>query len=232
MVGVLELMRLPHIAFAALAALAGCSSSGPDVVVSAITDGWRAGGAGEEADDLATSITRAQVERLGVAMIRTRTADASDANLLVALRRNGPQILYVLRADRRLVLHGGLIQSTEGFGDNLEPIAVNPEDPVAFPRRLSDWPERIRRVYTVSRRGPGTPVTVVCDFNKGTAGTIEIVGQRHEIVEVDETCTGPGIAFTNQHHVAPATGEFWASLQWTGPVQGALFYEVLEPLTP
>ena len=225
-------MRLRDTALALLVCLAGCSSSGPDVVVSAITGGLTSGGTGREADDLASNITRAEIDRLGVAMIRTRMADASDPNLLVALRRNGPQVLYVLRADRRLILHGGLIQSTEGFGDNLEPVVVSPTDPVAYPRPLTDWPDRVVRVYTLSARGPGTPVTVACDFRRGASGSLVIVGRLHQIVEIEETCSGPDVAFTNRHQVDPATGDIWASLQWTGPQQGDLFYEVLEPLTP
>lgn len=225
-------MRLRHTALALLLCLAGCSSSGPDAVVTAVRDGLNSGGTEKEVDELASNITRADIDRLGVAMIRTRLADAPDPNLLVALRRNGPQVVYVLRADRRLVLHGGLIQATEGFGDNLEPVAVSAADPVAFPRPLSEWPDRASRVYTLSERGPGTPVRVGCVFRRGTSGTLEIVGRLHRIVEIEETCSGPGIAFTNRHHVDPATGDFRASLQWTGPLQGALFYEVLEPLTP
>ena len=57
-------MRLRHTALALLLCLAGCSSSGPDAVVSAITEGFTNGGAEREADDLASNITRAEIDRL------------------------------------------------------------------------------------------------------------------------------------------------------------------------
>ncbi|MCG6884013.1 MAG: YjbF family lipoprotein [Silicimonas sp.] len=228
--GVLELRRLRGLALAGALVLGACSSSGTSPMVAAIRDDLARTGAGATPANPARTITRAQVEAMGVALLRVSEERVPETNLMVAFRQTGPQVTYVLRSDRRLVMHGGLVQSTSGFGHNLAPIGVSAGDPVAFPRPLARWPERIARSYTVSDRGPGRAVTVTCRFHRGKAGSIAIVGRRHSVVTVDETCAGGDIRFANRHFVDPASGFIWSSTQWTGPHQGAIRYDVLEPL--
>ena len=210
--------------------LSGCSSSGTSNIFSMVVEDVLDTAAEAEAGIPADTITREQIEKLGVALIRVHETRPSSANLLVALRKSEMQVTYVLRSERRMILHGGLIQSTEGFGDNLEPISVNAADPVAFPRPLARWPQIIERNYTVSERGPGETSKVTCRFEKGQTDNIDIVGKTVLVQEVTETCTGDGQAFVNRHDVDTKTGLIWRSAQWTGDNQGVLVYEVLEPL--
>ncbi len=229
MVRVLELIRSWKIPLLALGVLAACSSSGPGELVSTI-QGAVSGGEEEETVNPATVITREQIERLGVAMIRVRETRAPGLNLLVALRKNEEQVSYVLRGDRRLVMVGGLIQSTFGFGDNLEPIRPATNDPVAYPRPLRDWPASYQRTFTVADRGVGKSITVECVARPGRQQLLDIVEKRIAVQVVNETCRGTDTEFENTHYVEASTGFIWRSAQWTGPVQGALHYEVLEPL--
>lgn len=233
MVRVLELRRAFLAALFGFAVLAACSSNGTDGtdgIVSAIRDDLTS--KDTSGPNPAATLTRAQIEALGVALIRVRETLIPETNLLIALRKSGPQVTYVLRAERRLILHGGLIQSTHGFGDNLEPIAVTQSDPIAYPRPLRAWPESVTRTYTVSDRGPGRPVMVRCRFMRGASGAIEIVERKVNVQTVQETCKGSDLEFTNRHFVDKTTGAIWRSQQWTGPQQGMLIYEVLEPLDP
>lgn len=231
MVRVLELRTPLSYVVLALAFLAGCSSSGTDTFVTALRDDLTGNTKAEPAKNPATTISRAQIDALGVAMLRVQATDETQPNLLVAFRKSDAQVTYVLRSDRRLVLHGGLVQSTEGFGDNLAPIAVRANDPIAYPRPLKNWPERIVRTYTRTDRGPGEPVAVQCRYQRGATGTIEIVERRSSVQTVRETCSGGGLDFTNRYDVDVQTGAIWRSIQWSGQQQGSLTIEVLEPLT-
>ncbi len=216
--------------FLALVFLAGCSSSGTTNIFSMVLEDLPNRETEVEPVNPADTISREQIEKLGVAMLRVQETRPASANLLVALRKSEMQVTYVLRSDRRLILHGGLIQSTDGFGDNLEPILVSAADPIAFPRPLARWPQNVQRTYTVSQRGPGEPSNLTCNFEKGSQRQIEIIEKRISIQEVTETCKGDGQSFVNRHDVDAKTGFIWRSSQWTGPNQGMLTYEVLEPL--
>lgn len=215
----------------ALVLLTACSSSGTNNIFSMILSDLPGGSSGSDtAANPAETITRAQIEKLGVAMLRIRDAYTPSGNLLVALRKSERQVTYVLRSDRRLILLGGLIQSTHGFGDNLEPITVTRSDPIAYPRPVSSWPQSVERLYTVSQRGPGQATNVTCGFRSGNMEEVEIVGRTVRIQKMYETCTGGSYRFENYHEVDPTTGLIWRSAQWTGPNQRRLVYEVLEPL--
>ena len=229
MVRILELIASLRLSVLVLVVLAACSSSGPGELATTLQT---AVAGAEETDEVnpADVITRAQIDRLGVAMIRVRETRVPDLNLLIALRKTNEQVTYVLRGDRRLVLVGGLIQSTYGFGDNLEPIGVGSNDPVAYPRPIAEWPKNFQRTYTVAFRGTGETIEVYCSNNPGRAGTLDIVEMVVRVQEVSTTCSGPDTEFTNTHYVEPSTGFIWRSAQWTGPVQGVLQYENLEPL--
>lgn len=230
MVRFLELMRLLAIFALAAFTLASCSSNGTDSVISAVVDNIGSGNEAEAVQDPAESITRAQIDSLGVALIRVRERSTGEQKLLVAFRKSGPQITYVLRSERRLVLHGGLIQSTFGFGDNLAPLGVSDHDPIAFPRPIAEWPQTIVRDYDLSNRGVGMLTRVECKFIPGPIGVLDIVGRELVVQTVGEECAGGGIEFANRYDVDPKNGYIWQSEQWTGATQGALIYEVLEPL--
>ena len=230
MVRFLELTRWRSAAAVAAIVLAGCSSNGKDTVLSAVLDEVSPGEETEQASNPAESISRAQIDRLGVALIRVHATKTADQNLLVAFRQSGHQVTYVLRSERRLVMHGGLIQSTYGFGDNLAPLGVHDQDPIAFPKPARYWPALILRDYELSDRGVGEPTTVSCGFRFGPEGVLNIVDRDVVVQTVWETCSGNGIEFTNRYDVDPSSGAIWRSRQWTGNTQGHLIYEVLEPL--
>lgn len=216
-----------------LTLLAGCSSSGSDVYLTALRDDLTGKTQEPTTPNTAASISRAQIDALGVALIRVTAPDTltPEPNLLVAFRKSGAQVTYVLRAERRLILHGGLIQSTNGFGDNLSPIAVGTNDPIAYPRPLDRWPSRVVREYTFADRGPGTPVRVMCTYRPKTNGVIEIVERQSRVQTMHETCKGGGLDIANRYDVDVKSGAIWRSVQWSGPQQGRLIVEVLEPLT-
>ena len=230
MAGFLELIPARAIAAIGLLILTGCSSGGSSGLLQSL---WQSGDDTEQVAEVtnpADTITRGRIDQMGVALIRVREMRTNEQNLLVAFRQSGEQITYVLRADRRLVMHGGLIQSTYGFGKNLQPVSVRRSDPVAYPRPLKDWPDRINRSYQIADRGLEPATRLVCSFTIGAADNLEIVGRTVVVQPVRETCSGGGVSFINRHDVAPSTGFIWRSRQWTGDVQGSLIYEILEPL--
>ncbi len=224
-------MKQPLAIVVMMAGLASCSSSGPNEVTAAVLGELRASETAEaSAPDVAKTITRAQVDRLGLAMLRVEETLIEKTGLLVAVRGDEGRITYSARGDRRLVLEGGLIQSTYGYGYNLEPVETVEMDPIANPRPIGDWPATVERHYMLDSTGLGTAVRFDCVFQTGSSKPHEILDRRVDVVVVAETCEAGGTRFENRHLVEADTGYIWSSAQWTGPDQGTLIYEVLEPL--
>lgn len=215
----------------ALLGLTACSSGGPGAVTGALIERFRGGG-----DDTASgpskadAITRAEVAASGLAMLRVQETLEPRRGLIVAFRPGLGNVVWT-GDGRRMVMTGGLIQLTYGYGDNLEGVRPGPNDPVAFPRPLARWPASYTRGYVLSDRGPGTETAVTCRPRPGPESTLDILGQQVAVQQVVERCRSADgdVAFVNAHFI-DAKGAIWQSAQWTGPRQGTLAYEVLEPL--
>ena len=207
------------------------SSSGPGVITGALLGSLSGGETPSEAEvGIADRITRAQVDQLGIAMLRVNEPLLARNSLLVGVAANGAQVTYSLKDERRVVMLGGLIQSTYGFGYNLEPIAAGSDDPVAYFRPLDKWPEAVQRTYALGQHGLGETVVATCRFQKGATTDVAILERGLRVVPVVERCQAGDLNFRNQHLVDATSGFLWSSSQWTGSEQGMLTYEVLEPL--
>ncbi len=221
-------MLAPLLALLALAACGTEQSPAARLLGQALDD---ADGAGAAASAGAPrDLTRAQVDALGVALIRIRLLGEEARPVMSGAAVNGGFVEYVSRFQQMVVLKGSLVTATRGLGWDLISLAPGADDPVADPRPPAAWPAGVRRTYRFAGPGPGgRTVTVDCRYVPGDVRTIGIVEVTHRVRRIEEVCAGDGVAFSNVHLADTATGRVWSSVQWTGPDQGRMALTVVEP---
>lgn len=176
-------------------------------------------------------VTRAALEKADLAAIRASVSNTRVTSVNVAVSVSNGNVTYVGKDNRSILLRGGLIRATHGYGYDLAPMALDREDPIANLKRLDQWPQSIQRQYSLAGIGPArTPYLVHCTYQNLGGVNIEILEHRYALTKVVEHCQGDDISFTNTYWVNPDTGFIWMSDQWSGPRQGMIRLEVLEPL--
>src|SRR5690606_6126893 len=146
--GVLAMSRVVLPMVGSALALAGCSSGGNTVYE-------RLGPLVQEQllGDLVTEpepevqpreMTRADLDQIPYATISLSLGDNPRA-FVVPLADNGGYLVYQDTAQRGVVMRGGLITATHGFGYNLDSVAHRRDDPVVRPTPLPQWPATVER---------------------------------------------------------------------------------------
>lgn len=174
-------------------------------------------------------ITRAQIEEIPSALIALRVGEMPRA-LVAPIVDNSGYLVYQDPARRGIVMRGGLITATHGFGYNLDSVKHGLDDPVVVPTPVAEWPVEVSRSYAYTIRGQQRyDIAVVCHFERGVRELIEIVELRFEVVRVIETCVNPRRTFVNTHWVAPDSGFIWKSQQWVSPRLSPFTVEIVRP---
>ena len=102
-------------------------------------------------------------------------------------------------------------------------------DPLVQPIPPASWPATVTRQYEFPGPAPrGRIETYECRYEINGPAEMVILEIRYSGVEVSEFCEGPAGSFENLHFV-DSGGNVWRSLQWTGPRQGLLDLEIIEP---
>jgi hypothetical protein len=214
------------------AALAGCTQDGLNPIARAGADQIIARvrpGPDAPATPPAT-LTRQDIEALGVATIRLRLVEGERGALFYSAVENGGVTVYVTQLRESVGLRGSQVVLTRGLGTDLLRATSSPEDPLARPVPPAQWPARVERTFELPAHAPrGRVERYECTFSYGEARTIAILTVEHEGVEITETCRGPDGEFQNLHFADLRTGFVWRSIQWTGPQQGLVDFEVIVP---
>jgi len=178
-------------------------------------------------------VNRAAIEEADLAAIVVTGEKYGISVVAAAIQMRDGRIVYNANDNRGVTLQGGLVYTTLGFGENLQAVEVAADDPLVTRPKPEDWPARVTRTLRIAGTGPAyTALAVTCDIRRGVAETLDIVQARRETVAMTEICeTENGERFANQHFVDPVSGEVWRSLQWTGPDQGYILVDVVEPFT-
>ena len=212
------------------ALVAGCSSNGTSPVVGAIRDAVF-GGPREAPPPAPSAQAAAAALPDEVAAIRVEVPSVGLTEIAIAISKSGDRVTYLGTNNRSMVIRGGLVSSTHGFGYDMAPVAVAADDPIVRPRPVADWPARITRQYQTVGTGPtGVVTTVTCSYSSLGAQQVDLPAAPASLVRMQEACEGDGQRFRNLYDVEPGTGRIWQSGQWTGPLQGAMEIQVLEPL--
>ena len=177
-------------------------------------------------------ITRAEIEKFDLAMVRANLQGESVAPLMIARSVNKGYARYLSRAGQSITLRGALVTATHAMGTDLLSVKHDPGDPLSRPTRVANWPSRTVRTYFVPGTGiEGTPIVVTCDVKRIKDHDIEIAETPFQTTQMTEVCqTDTGISFANHHFVDRNSGQVWVTQQWVGPDMAPLGLEVLEPL--
>lgn len=223
--------RLGVTGVAALA-LAGCTQEGLNPIVRAGADqvAARVRPAPDSPAPPPAVLTRADIEATGTAAIRLRLVEGGRGALFYGAVENGGVTTYVTQLRESVGMRGSQIVSTRGLGTDLLRATSSPEDPLARPVPPGQWPSRVERSFEFpAPSARGRIERYSCTFSFGDVRTIAILTVEHEGVEVIETCTGPDGEFQNLHFADLRSGFVWRSIQWTGPQQGLVDFEVIVP---
>lgn len=220
---------------ACAAALAGCSSGSGTVyerLGPMLQQQLLSGTALDEpepAPEPRREMSRAELNQIPYATISLRLGDNPRA-FVVPLADNGGYLVYQDAARRGIVMRGGLITATHGFGYNLDSVAHRRDDPVVVPTPLPEWPGTVERSYSFTIRGQVPyQIAVVCAFDRSVREIIEIVELRFEVVRMVETCANPRRQFVNTYWADPESGFIWKSVQWVGPQLRPMTVEIVRP---
>lgn len=229
-------MRRLAAAIACATALAGCSSDGTTIYeqLGPLVQDQLLGGTLLDGDAAAPAaaqreLTRAELNQIPFATISLRQGDNPRA-FVVPVADNGGFLVYQDVERRGIVMEGGLITGTRGFGYDLDAVAHRIDDPVVVPTPLPEWPAGVERSYGFTLRGVTEyDIAVSCTFERGVREFIEIVELRFEVVRVIETCRNPRRTFVNTYWVDPDSGFVWKSEQWVGPRVPPMTVEIVRP---
>lgn len=225
------------VAVASLVLFAACSSEqGLNPAIAALYGNLKPGADGNAAaaqgPASAQRLTRAMIDKSGLALIRARLGEDAPVNRLAAVTRHGPYVTYLTRGGQHLTLNGAAITATRGIGHDLLAAEISPNDPLTTLTPPSEWPDKLRREYRFYSDGPaGRVAAFSCRLAATGKGDITIVEVTYRTVRFIEDCTGDGQSFQNVYFADVNTGFIWRSRQWVSPRLPQIDYDVLEPLT-
>ncbi len=84
-------------------------------------------------------LTRAELDKIPFATIAL-SFSGRQRTFLVPLADNGGYLNYLGSGGRGLVMMGGAVTGTQALGHDLEAVRHQPDDPVAYPTPVADWP--------------------------------------------------------------------------------------------
>jgi hypothetical protein len=213
-------------------ALAGCTQEGFNPIARAGADQLvaRVRPAPDAPATPPAVLTRQDIEATGVAAIRLRLVDGGRGSLFYGAVENAGVTTYATQLRESVGLRGSQVVSTRGLGTDLLRATSSADDPLARPVPPGQWPARVERTYEFPAHAPrGRIERYSCTFSYGEVRTIAILTAEHTGVEVTETCRGPAGEFQNLHFADLRSGFVWRSIQWTGPKQGLVDFEVIVP---
>jgi len=173
--------------------------------------------------------TRAQLDEIPFATIALTFGDGP-RTFLVPLADNGGYLNYLDSGGHGLVMLGGAVTGTQALGQDLEAVRHQPDDPVAYPTPVADWPRQVYRDYQFAQRsGAEYSITLACVFERLVRETIDIVEIDFDVVRISEVCTNSRRQVTNTYWVEAETGFIWKSEQWLGPHLEQATVEIIRP---
>ena len=221
-------LRLSGLALAVAGGLAGCSSS-DDTTFQRIGALAKVSFGGVEKPEPKPERTRAELNQIPFATIALTFGDGP-RTFMVPLSDNGGYLSYLDASSRGFVMLGGAVSSTKALGQDIAAVRHQPNDPVAYPTPVAEWPSQIYRDYQFAQRsGAEYSITLSCVFERLVSETIEIVEINFDVVRISEVCTNAKRQVTNTYWVEPDTGFIWKSRQWLGPHIDQATIEIIRP---
>jgi hypothetical protein len=205
-----------------VAALAGA------VVLLAGCGGLLPSGGGAGGANPAASLDRATLEAQGQPVLYATLPALGTSALMRPSGRNGDVVTWRTPDRVSLSLHAGVLVATRGLGHDLmsaettraraalSETAPGPASGAGYPRIYGYLDGEHRPQFR----------SFFCRVSGRDREVIEILGARHAVTRITESCSDPDLEFTNTHWRGP-DGLAWKSRQWVGPDLGYLHTERL-----
>jgi len=179
-------------------------------------------------------VNRAAIEQADLAAVLMLSPSVGLGAVGIAIQMRDGRIIYNANENRMVTLDGGLIYATRGLGTNLQAVTTQSDDPLVTEAKAGTWPSQVTRTYFLTQRGTSfAQVTATCQNQVGRSLDIDVAGAKRAVVEVVESCeTDTAESFHNVHYLDAGNGRIWRTSQWTGPVQGNIQVDVIEPFEP
>lgn len=213
-------------------ATASCGTGTADVAIvrTAIGQIWK--GEEEDAPKGKRTLTRAQINELGAAMIQVNLAGDPSWPILVAASQNGPYVTYATKAKQSVTLRESQVTGTRGLGTDLISATSSDNDPLKVLTQPDNWPEQVTREFRFAGAAPvGRIERYTCRLVKAGPAKIEIAKTPFDVIGFAEVCQGEDGKFQNLHAADARTGRVWQSQQFIGRGMPPITIEVLEPVT-
>lgn len=221
-------LRSIGLALALTGGLAGCSSS-QDNSFQRLGALARGAFVDAEAGAPAPEPGRAELDRIPFATIALAFG-GGPRTFLVPVADNGGYLTYLDAGNRGLAMFGGAVSGTKALGRDIAAVRHQPDDPVAYPTALANWPRQVYRDYQFAPRdGAEYSITLSCAFERLASETVEIVEIDFDVVRISEVCTNARRQVTNTYWVEEESGFIWKSRQWLGPYIDQATIEIIRP---
>jgi hypothetical protein len=181
-------------------------------------------GQGGETADPRTGLTRAALEARGQPRLYASVPGMGTAALLGLSGRNGDVLTWRTPDNVALSFAEGVLTATRGLGPDLMTAETQGTRALLAGRAAADG-HVLRHSYLDGEHRPQIRA-YQCRSAGRESETITIVGTRHAVTRVAETCRADGTQFTNVYWRG-ADGVIWKSRQWIGPDIGYLRTERL-----
>ena len=178
--------------------------------------------------------SRAQLDAVGRPILAISREDSPAVGFVVAVAQNtGGYVTFQDQARRSVILRGGQLSGTQGFGYDLSAIKVQRNDPIVFQTPVAAWPKTLVRNYQFSLQHTSDfQVSVTCILNVVAREEIVIFDTPFETTRIQEDCNNDRRRFRNVYWADATTGFIWRSKQWIGPKVSAMTLEVVTPTAP
>lgn len=148
------------------------------------------------------------------------------ATSVLGLRgENGAMRTWFTPASQALILRGGVVAGTRGFGFD---ILSAETDALATLVRAQQAGEADLVLRYLDGLGKERPLPLHCTVTPATATSYDFADQSWEGTVVGAACEGLGYSAQNSFIVAPS-GEIISSRQWIGPQVGYVTIQLLRP---
>lgn len=181
-------------------------------------------GQGAQAPDPRTGLTRAALEARGQPTLYASVPQMGTAALLGLSGRNGDVLTWQTPDNVSLSFAAGVLTATRGLGPDLMTAETDGTRALLADRAAA--PSHVLRHSYLDGENRPQIREYQCRLAGRGSETITIVGTRHEVTRLAETCRADGLEFTNTYWRG-GDGVIWKSRQWIAPDIGHLRTERL-----
>lgn len=175
--------------------------------------------------DPRNGLTRAALKEAGKPVLYVALPKRKAASLLRLSGRNGPVQTWQTPDAISLSFDEGILTATRGLGFDLMSAQTTETRRMLEGAEKTDAYPRLHGYLDGEHRHRFR--SYLCQRGDARRETLTLVGATREVTRITESCTAPGVAFTNLYWLGD-DGVIWKSRQWAGPGTGFVETELLK----